>query len=44
MRPPDDEGITRWYKQFRDTGSVKKGHSTGLPGRSDEDVGHVGQA
>lgn len=23
---------------------MEKGHSTGLPSRSDEDVGHVGQA
>jgi hypothetical protein len=29
VRPFDDENNGRWYKQFRETGSVEKRHSDG---------------
>jgi hypothetical protein len=31
----DDESIRRWYKQFREIGSVERRHSAGWPRRCD---------
>lgn len=44
INPPDDKAIRRWFYQFRDTGSVLKGHSPGRPKTSDEKVEEIRQS
>lgn len=39
--PPGHQSILRWYRQFRDTGCLCKGKSTGRPSVSDETVDRV---
>lgn len=41
---PDDKAIRRWFNQFRDTGSVLKGHSPGRPKTSDDKVEEIRQS
>lgn len=44
QKAPDDKAIRRWFNQFRDTGSVLKGHSPGRPKTSEDTVENIRQS
>lgn len=39
--PPDPKSIRRWFKKFQETGSVKKGKTSGRPKTSEEQVERI---
>ena len=43
-KAPDDKAIRCWCNQFRDTGSVLKGHSPGRPRTSEDKVEEIRQS